>query len=397
MKIIAILDTSISSGGGFNQALNAIIQMKRICQNRFEFVVVTTIKENLQSLGSNNINASYIKETLWDKLISKFTEYTLIKHFKNWSNPHWLYPFERKLIALNADLVYFVTPNNTPKLRLLNYIYTVWDHSHRDTPEFPEVRQYGTFQHREYLFHSALPSAFLIITDSQLLVDNIARIYAIDKDRLISMPFFPSPSLIVNSYSSSMTILEKYKLKKGYYFYPAQLWPHKNHIRLLEALAILHNEEFYPNVVFVGGDKGNFPIIQSFIQKHELQKQVKMLGFVPSDELFSLYDGCRAVIMPTYFGPTNIPPLEAWLVGKPLIYSAHLKEQASGAALLIDPDNAEDIANAMRLCLDESICEELVKRGHERLHEIEKDREQAEIYLLTKLFQFEKRLRCWKV
>jgi hypothetical protein len=63
--------------------------------------------------------------------------------------------------------------------------------------------------------------------------------------------------------------------------------------------------------------------------------------------------------------------------------------------LLIDPDEAEEISNAMLSCLNEGICKQLVQCGRVRLAEIQKDREKAEIEFLSKLMQFEKRLQCW--
>ena len=55
MKIIAILDHSIIGGGGFNQALNAILQMNRVCKERFEFEVFTTQNENAMLLKKFDI------------------------------------------------------------------------------------------------------------------------------------------------------------------------------------------------------------------------------------------------------------------------------------------------------------------------------------------------------
>lgn len=99
--------------------------------------------------------------------------------------------------------------------------------------------------------------------------------------------------------------------------------------------------------------------------------------------------------MPTYFGPTNLPPLEAWMMGKPLIYSAHLHEQAGDAAILIDPDNANDLAEALKASMDDRICAELVEKGRKRFQEIKVQRDMAEAELLARLVRFEKRSRCW--
>jgi glycosyltransferase involved in cell wall biosynthesis len=328
MKIVAVLDTSIINGGGFNQALNALLQMKRLCENRFEFLVVTTFKQNVQLLEDVDIKAAIIKHTLRERLFLKLMLLSFFKQILNRYRPGWLYPFEKKLKESGADLVYFVLPSSySLTLRSLNFIYTVMDNCHRDTPEFPEVRQFGRFHDRELLNQQALPQAFLVLTDSDVLADNISRRYGIDKERFLTMPFGPSPIFKVSSALSVRSTLEKYKLEQGYFFYPAQFWSHKNHIRILEALIILQKRDFWPRLVFVGGDQGNLSIIELFIQKNSLQGQVNLLGFVPPNDMQGLYEGCRAVVMPTYFGPTNMPPLEAWLFSKPLIYSAHLKEQ----------------------------------------------------------------------
>ena len=44
------------------------------------------------------------------------------------------------------------------------------------------------------------------------------------------------------------------------------------------------------------------------------------MNFLPDEEISYLYKNCLAVVMPTYFGPTNIPPLEAFKLGIPTIY-----------------------------------------------------------------------------
>ena len=79
----------------------------------------------------------------------------------------------------------------------------------------------------------------------------------------------------------------------------------------------------------------------SFIEDHtkimNLEDRVRFAGFVSDKELVSLYLQSVALVMPTYFGPTNIPPLEAFKLKVPVIYSDLLgsKEQAGKAALYL--------------------------------------------------------------
>jgi len=74
--------------------------------------------------------------------------------------------------------------------------------------------------------------------------------------------------------------------------------------------------------------------------------------------------------MPTFFGPTNIPPLEAWHFRRPVITSdiPGMREQIGDAGLLVDPRLPQALAEAMqRLWRDEALCSELVARGEQRL------------------------------
>jgi len=70
--------------------------------------------------------------------------------------------------------------------------------------------------------------------------------------------------------------------------------------------------------------------------------------------------------MPTFFGPTNIPPLEAMALGCPVAVSDiyAMREQLGDAALYFRPNSVRDIINIMeRLWQDDLLCEDLAQRG----------------------------------
>lgn len=396
MKIIALIENSITFGGGFNHALNAILQMKRICENRFEFEVLTTIKENISTIEKLGITTDFMPVSLTEKLLSKFDALPSWQWIHNRLRLRLILPFEKKLIRNGADLGYFTAPScRAMTIQKLNYIITVYDLSHRDTPEFPEVREFNVFNERENLYQKTLAPSVTVLTDSKASAENISRRYGVDRERLLPMPFAPAPFLSEVHATVTHDVLAKYRLDRGYFFYPAQFWSHKNHIRILEALLMLRPEGRHPITVFAGGDMGNRSTVERFITRNDLAGQVKILGFVPAEDMRGLYIGCRAVVMPTYFGPTNLPPLEAWMIGRPLIYSSHLHEQAGDAAILIDPDDANDLAKALKASMDDRLCGVLVENGRKRLQEIEVQRHAAEAELLARLVRFEKRCRCW--
>ncbi|HVY06726.1 MAG TPA: glycosyltransferase [Burkholderiales bacterium] len=395
MKIIAVLEDDIRTGGGFNQSLNAILQMRRICDGRFDFEVFATHEANVDLLRDQGIRTQAVSISFLDKLLSHLSLYAWWNRLQ--SKMKLLSPIEKKLRRGGCDLVYFVKQSELSlALQTLNFITTLFDLCHRDAPEFPEVRQYGQFQERESYFNTHLTGALVVIADSPALADNASARYGVDRERLLPMPFAPAPFLDTKAAIGKDEVIRKYDLPEGYLFYPAQFWAHKNHIRIVEALVILRLRGNKPHVVFAGGDKGNRRHVEEAIRKNALQAQVHVLGFVPADEMRGLYLGCGAVVMPTYFGPTNLPPLEAWTMGRPLIYTSYFRDQTGDAAICVDPDDAEDLATAMETCTRPDVSERLIRLGVLQLSKVEQQRAAAEQQLLRHLERFALRRKCWE-
>src|SRR5262249_48312964 len=73
---------------------------------------------------------------------------------------------------------------------------------------------------------------------------------------------------------------------------------------------------------------------------------------------------------PTFFGPTNIPILEAWAHGCPVLTSdiRGIREQVGNAALVVNPRSVNAIAEGIhRLWTDGSLCANLTRFGRQRL------------------------------
>ncbi|MDQ7949305.1 MAG: glycosyltransferase, partial [Pedobacter sp.] len=313
MKIVAVLENTISAGGGFSQALSAILQIKKIAEkNGYTLQVVTSEERNIAVLHSLAIDCTVYRMPSYTKFFQYLIESSfMVKKVLDFMyKRNWLYPIERILTKQRPDILYFLQPSRIPKyLKNINFIYTLWDVGHRDFPEFPEVRREGVFLDRETAYKNILPAAFLTITDSDTLSARLQYLYNLDRERLLAMPFNINPLL---GQTSAEEVVEHQDVEGGFLFYPAQFWPHKNHIRILQAILGLREQGRSVKVVFVGGDKLNQGHVRNFIAMNKLESQVKILGFVEIEEIKRLYQSCIALIMPTYFGPTNIPPFEAW-------------------------------------------------------------------------------------
>ena len=93
---------------------------------------------------------------------------------------------------------------------------------------------------------------------------------------------------------------------------------------------------------------------------------VKYLGFVPDKHMPALYKQSIALVMPSYFGPVNMPPLEAFELETPVIVSdlEGIRDQVMDAALLISPDEPESLCNAIiKLVREPKLRDSLIKKG----------------------------------
>jgi glycosyltransferase involved in cell wall biosynthesis len=158
----------------------------------------------------------------------------------------------------------------------------------------------------------------------------------------------------------------RYTLPRKFFFYPAQFWEHKNHKALVSAAALLKHEVPDLNLVFVGSKKNGYTSTIELVRDLDVTNNIHFLGYVPDSDIPELYRRARALLMPTYYGPTNIPPLEAMALGCPVAASRiyGMPEQLGDAALYFDPTSVDQIAQAMKaLWNDDGLCEELSRRG----------------------------------
>jgi glycosyltransferase involved in cell wall biosynthesis len=133
--------------------------------------------------------------------------------------------------------------------------------------------------------------------------------------------------------------------------YPAQTWPHKNHLRLLQALAWLRDRDgLGVPIVLSGHQSDHFPALADRVRALGLREQVRFVGFVSPLELKALYRLARLLVFPSLFEGFGMPVLEAFRLGLPVACSRAtcLPEVAGDAAVLFDPESPESIATAIR-------------------------------------------------
>lgn len=402
LRILAVLQGSAEGGGGAHQSVNALITLARVAAGRFDIEVL--------DLGGSHREA--IERAVRDGRMPRLPEVAeppAPTGPRRWLKRSKAFPAraarallgtgDRKddlagfIDAQSVDLVYFLHPSELAgRLRRHNILTTVWDLCHRDFPEFPEVRAGGEFESREAILRSHVTRAVGVVVDSDVSARRMALSYGVDEDRIIVSPFEPSAALTSPEARPMGDVLSRYALTAGYLLYPAQFWPHKNHIRLVDAIALRRSTGQEDRVVFAGADKGHLRAVIAQAERRGVVDLLTVTGYVDDLDLRGLYEGCRAVVMPTYFGPTNLPPLEAWTLDRPLIYSGHLAEQVGDAALLFDADDPASLASAIARLDDPDEVRRLVEQGRFALTAWQSRQRQAEDQLAGALGRLSTRI-----
>lgn len=274
-------------------------------------------------------------------------------------------------LAKSVDVVIFPQMSAVVTQIKMPYVLVVHDLMYK---EFPGLKEFGLRVRiaGDRLLRLAGPRARRVVTDSEVGREHVEKHLGVNRSRISVIPFIPSHSILryrnMSAFESER-VLSGYELPERFFFYPAQFWSHKNHIGLLGALVLI--EERYGQqvgLVCCGAAKDSHDAVQRFVREKKMS-QVVCLGYVSDIVVAALYKRSIGLVYPSFFGPTNIPPLEAMAMGKPVacanVYG--VKDQLGHAALLFDPRSGEDIAKKVyALWNSETTRKLLVQRGYEK-------------------------------
>jgi len=345
----------------------------------------------------------HITRSFFRRLIERLN-YEARRRIKSKGNPSdppletpYQQAFRRELMKYHLDCALSLTP--LVSSHILPTISTVWDLEHRRKPYFPELAANGIWERRERYYQPFLPKAIAVITGTQVGKSQLERFYGLDPQAIKVIPF-PTPSFAHEH--ARRPECSNDELPAGisgeYLFYPAQFWPHKNHIRLLQVLKCLHERHNWKgSLVFCGSDKGNLGYVKERAADLGVLSRTHFLGFVKQSELVALYRNALALTFVSYLGPDNLPPLEAFALGCPVIASAieGAEEGLDGAALFADPDSVSEIvAGVLRLKNESGLRKSLIAAGRFRASQ-----STPEIYvgrLMELLDSLELRFECFR-
>lgn len=270
-----------------------------------------------------------------------------------------------------ADVMHFTM--QTAFVTNIPFIYQPWDLQHLHLPQYFRLDEY---KYREFTYRRFCEQASMVVVASQWAKRDLITNYALSPEKVKVIPVAPvfeayrTPNLEVLA-----ALIRMHNLPDRFIFYPAQTWPHKNHLRLLDALSILKTQYGIKiPLISTGRQNEFFSVIQNHLTKLHLNDQVKFLGFVSPEEVQSIYNLCYGLVFPSEFEGWGMPVTEAFMAGVPVACSnvTSLPDLVGDAALLFDPTQPQEIAEAIRqLWTDEHLRQKLIIRGRNRVSQFD--------------------------
>ena len=256
----------------------------------------------------------------------------------------------------------FVAPMRLP----CRSVVTVHDLAYRRFPGTVEVPRRWYYQ---ALVPATVRRASRIVTNSAATADDVATLFPSVRDRLRVTPF-GTPSWVWEQ-----PVRREGADVGGPFLFVGTLEPRKNLPRLLEAFRRFRERAEAaggpppPDLSLVGGRGWGDSPLRGPIRALEARGALRLEGYCQPARLWELYGAARALLFPSLHEGFGFPILEAMAAGLPVLTADRgaMREVAGDAALLVDPDDAEAIAEALaRLDRDTALRARLIARGRER-------------------------------
>lgn len=260
------------------------------------------------------------------------------------------------LKKLKPDVVHF--PHfNVPIFYKGRFVVTVHDLSkHRS-----KGKESTTLPYYKYLikrlaynrvFDVAVNNSEHILVPSNFVKSDVIQTYNVPPEKVVVT--YEGIGINTTKHSED-NLLKKYNITTPFFLFVGSAYPHKNLDRLMEALVFLNQQGSKDVKLVISSSRSVFTQrLEDMIKQKKAGKYVKMLGFVPDDELVALYKKSVGLVYPTLMEGFGLPGLEAMASGT-LVFTSDipvLKEVYKNNAIYFNPYDFSAIAKAMESGLE---------------------------------------------
>jgi len=233
---------------------------------------------------------------------------------------------------------------------------------------FPRTMSLPNLVAERLLMQRSIRRADYVMADSQSTASGIQEHYQVRPTKIgVVYPGGPTVSEQMHS-----PVSDDEKLPGKYFLFVGTLEPRKNLRAILGAFALLDTEREDVHIVVVGNIGWKTKDVMSLLKAHRYRSRIHFTGYVDAARLSFIYRNALCLLYPSLYEGFGFPILEAMTYGVPVITSnvSSMPEVAGDAALLVDPNDINELANAMNMILSNGNLRDLmVFKGYKRLKE----------------------------
>lgn len=206
-----------------------------------------------------------------------------------------------------------------------------------------------------------------VIADSESTRRELLAWLELPADRVVTVPIAADRRFVPADPQSVEAFCRRRGLPSRFVLFLGTLEPRKNLVRLVDAYAACRERLLHDLPLVIAGSPGwYYDEIYARVRARNLHDVVLFPGFVPAAELPWWYRAADVFVYPSLYEGFGLPVLEAMASGTAVITSntSSLPEVAGDAAMLIDPNDVEALADALaRLLNDDDLRQSLAAAG----------------------------------
>jgi glycosyltransferase involved in cell wall biosynthesis len=329
----------------------------------FEFIILESEEtpeilkfSNFKTITIKNLNFKFGKAIYQQTLI-----YFLLKKHK-------------------IDLLF--SPSPAAPFFYKNKVVTIHDCAYDRFEEFENIISKTYFQ---LMYYGAKYFSKKIVTVSEFSKKELIDLYGFKPNKIkVIYEGVPEMPEVDNSFIKK--ILNKFKIKRPYFFYIGNRRPRKNLLGLLEGFKLFRGKfKIDYSLVIVSRKDKRFIDLEKEVKNRQLEKDVLLIDSESRKEKIALFKGSQALVFPSYYEGFGLPVLEAQSLGVPVITTntSSLLEVGKDSVLWVDPYKAEEIAQKMKeIASDSELRENLIKKGFKNIQRFSWEKAAQELLVL---------------
>jgi glycosyltransferase involved in cell wall biosynthesis len=295
-----------------------------------------------------------------------------VRHLR-WPLPMWTQLRLSAEMSFNQPEVLFIPVHVLPLIHPKNSIVAIHGLEYE---YYPGMYPWRHLKYLRWSTQSALKKARKIIAVSENTKKDLVKLYGgqPDKIKVIHHGFTKQGQSFKDS-PENRTVLKGLSLNSPFILFIGRIETKKNLIGILEAYKILKEKYQIPHKLVLAGSPGfGYDVlklkIKNYLKIKNLKSEIIETNYVSEQKKQELFKNAETFIFPSFYEGFGIPILEAQAAGCSVITSnvSSMPEVAGSGALLVNPKNIEEIAQAMyKIISNREVKRDLINKGYENV------------------------------